>query len=184
MRPGTNRPTGVERPFTDDEIIVSKTDLKGRLTYVNDVFVRVSAFDEADLIGEPHNIIRHPDMPGAVFKLLWDSLQRGEEVFAYIVNLARDGGHYWVLAHVTPTRGADGQVIGYHSNRRTASAGARAVVEPLYATLLAEERRHSKRTDAVAASAELLSRHLAGLGQSYDEFVWSLDNADALEDVA
>lgn len=184
MRPGTNRPTGVERPFVDDEIIVSKTDLKGRLTYVNDVFVRVSAFDEADLIGEPHNIIRHPDMPGAVFKLLWDSLQRGEEVFAYIVNLARDGGHYWVLAHVTPTRGADGQVIGYHSNRRTASAGARAVVEPLYATLLAEERRHSKRTDAVDASAELLSRHLAALGQSYDEFVWSLDDADALEDVA
>lgn len=184
MRPGTIQPSGVERPFADDEIIVSKTDLRGRLTYVNDVFVRVSAFDEADLIGQPHNIIRHPDMPGAMFKYLWDSLQRGEEVFAYIVNLASDGGHYWVLAHVTPTRDAAGEIIGYHSNRRTASAGARAVIEPLYATLLAEERRHTKRTVAVDASSELLRQHLDSLGQTYDEFVWSLDDADALEDVA
>lgn len=184
MRAAAIQPTGIEREFADDEIIVSKTDLRGRIAYVNDVFVRVSAFREANLIGQPHNIIRHPDMPGAAFKVLWDGLQRGEEVFAYIVNLAQDGGHYWVLAHVTPTRGPNGEIIGYHSNRRTASAAARAVIEPLYATLLAEERRHTKRSVAIEASTELLRKHLDTLGKTYDEFVWSLDDADALEDVA
>jgi PAS domain S-box-containing protein len=65
---------------------------------VNDVFIRVSGYAEADLIGQPHSIIRHPDMPGAVFSLLWDTIPAGQEISAYIVNLSADGGHYWVLA--------------------------------------------------------------------------------------
>jgi len=178
------RPTGVERKFGDDEIIVSKTDPKGILTYVNDVFLRVSAFDEVDLIGQPQNIIRHPDMPRAVFRLLWDTLQDGRELFAYIDNLAADGAHYWVLAHVTQTRGTGGQVVGYHSNRRTVTPAVLEQIKPVYAALLAAEQRHANARDAVEASTRLLSQMLAERGQSYEEFVWSLENTYGAERVA
>ncbi|HLF39919.1 MAG TPA: PAS domain-containing protein [Acidimicrobiia bacterium] len=181
MRTSGIQPTGVERTFGDDEIIVSKTDARGRLTYVNDVFLRVSAYPEEELIGRPHNVIRHPDMPRAVFRLLWDTITSGKELFAYIVNLASDGGHYWVLAHVTPTLGADGSITGFHSNRRTASKAALKKVTPLYADLLAEERRHPHPPDALAASTRLLGERLAELGLGYDEWVWSLDDDRVLE---
>lgn len=180
MRKSDVRPTGVERTFRDDEIIVSKTDTRGRLTYVNDVFLRVSAYPESELIGRPHNVIRHPDMPRCVFKLLWDTLAGGRELFAYVVNMAGDGAHYWVLAHITPTFGPDGSIVGYHSNRRTASREALDSIEPLYGELLQEERRHSHPPDAVAASYALLQRKLDELGLTYDQFVWSLDPASAV----
>ncbi|GAA0630651.1 PAS domain-containing protein [Sporichthya brevicatena] len=168
-------PTGQERTFDDDEIIVSKTDPQGRIMYVNDVFLRVSAFAEDELIGQPHNIIRHPDMPRSVFRLLWETLGSGRELFAYIVNLAADGAHYWVLAHVTPTFDGRGQIVGFHSNRRTAAPSALAQVEPVYAELLREERRHTSAPAAAAAGARLFADKLAEQGLSYDEWVWSLD---------
>ena len=90
--------TGVERFFDDDEIIVSKTDLKGIITYGNSVFYRLAGYTEKELIGVNHNVIRHPDMPRAVFKLLWDTLAEGREIFAYVVNRAKNGDHYWVFA--------------------------------------------------------------------------------------
>lgn len=174
MRPTTVEPTGVERTFDDDQIIVSKTDTRGFLTYVNELFVEISAYPEQDLIGRPHNLIRHPDMPRCVFKLLWDTITTGTELFAYIVNLAADGAHYWVLAHVTPTFGPNGDILGYHSNRRTASRSALDRIEPLYETLLAEERRHSHAPSAIEASYSLLNRTLDEAGMTYDQFVWSL----------
>jgi PAS domain S-box-containing protein len=143
-RPGRQaaRPTGIERTFSPDELIVSKTDNRGVITYANDVFLRVSGYDADEVIGQPHNLIRHPEMPKAVFTLLWDTLAAGHELFAYIDNLAADGANYWVLAHVTPSYGSGGQVVGYHSNRRSPSRRAVAAIRPLYAQLLAEERRH------------------------------------------
>ncbi|WP_366146345.1 PAS domain-containing protein [uncultured Pseudokineococcus sp.] len=179
MREGTVRPTGVERRFEEDEVIVTKTDLQGRITYANDVFLRVSAYPEAAMLGQPHNMIRHPEMPRCVFALLWSTLKQGRELFAYVVNLAGDGAHYWVLAHVTPTRGPDGSTVGYHSNRRLPSARALAEIRPLYARLLAEEARHPRPADAVAASTALLEAVLAERGQDYDRFLWSLAGAPA-----
>lgn len=174
MRTTAVQPTGVERTFGDDEIIVSKTDTRGRLTYVNDLFVQISGYPEHELIGQPHNIIRHPDMPRAVFKLLWDTIPTGKELFAYIVNLSADGAHYWVLAHVTPTFGPAGDIVGFHSNRRTAPRAALDAIQPIYASLLAEERRHPRPTDAIAASTDLLQRTLDERGVTYEELVWSL----------
>ena len=170
------RPTGVDRACRDDEIIVSKTDLQGRLTYVNDVFVRVSAYPEADLIGQPHSVIRHPDMPRSVFRLLWDTLQDGRELFAYVKNLSGDGAHYWVLAHVTPTFGPGGAPVGYHSSRRTAGRAALDVVEPLYAQLLREERCHANAREAASAGFALLESVLAEQGVSYEEWVWAISS--------
>lgn len=174
------RPTGVERTFADDEIIVSKTDPKGRITYANSVFLRVSGFDEAAVVGRPHNLIRHPDMPRVIFKLAWDTIQSGEEIFAYINNLASDGAHYWVLAHLTPSRSREGGAVGYHSNRRSPGRGAVRTIDTLYARLRAEERRHDRPADAMKASGDLLETELAALAMTYDEYVWSLVERDGL----
>lgn len=178
MRAPDVMPTGVEKTFGDDEIIVSKTDPQGRLTYVNDLFVEISGYPERDLLGKPHSIIRHPDMPRSVFRLLWDTISGGEELFAYVMNLSADGSHYWVLAHVTPTFGPDGSIVGYHSNRRTASRSALAQVEPLYRALLAEEHRHGNARDAAAAGTALLEKTLKDLGTTYPEWVWALSTED------
>jgi PAS domain S-box-containing protein len=172
------RPTGVERTFSADELIVSKTDSRGVITYANDVFLRVSGYAMDEVIGQPHNVIRHPDMPRAVFQLLWDTLAARRELFAYINNLAADGAHYWVLAHVTPSFGADGRVVGYHSSRRRPSPRAIETVRPLYDRLLAEERRHPNAKAAVAASSQLLTHLVAEQTGSYEELVWSVINSE------
>jgi PAS domain S-box-containing protein len=176
MRATQVRPTGTERTFGEDEIIVTKTDPRGVLTYANDVFLRISALTEDDAIGQPHSLIRHPDMPRAVFKLLWDTLKDRRELFAYVVNLAADGAHYWVLAHVTPSFDASGQLVGYHSNRRKPEAAAVSAAGELYAKLRAEERRHSSSPEALDASWKMLQTMLAERQQTYEQFVWELTN--------
>ena len=158
------KPTGVERTFAENDIIVSKTDLKGKITYANRVFLELASLSERQVLGAPHSIIRHPDMPRCVFKLLWDTMSEGKELFAYVVNMASNGDHYWVLAHVTPTFGPDGQIIGYHSNRRVPDQGALSVIKDLYAKLLAEEKKHGNAKQGMAASSAMLSEieRLAG----------------------
>ena len=160
---------------TTTNVIVSKTDLKGRITYANRTFMRLAGYGERELIGAPHSIIRHPDMPRCVFQLLWDTLQSGKEIFAYVVNLAANGDHYWVFAHVTPSRDATGEIVGYHSNRRVPD---RRIVEdaimPLYRTLLEEERRHSDRKAGLEASYGMVNALLKEKGVGYDEFILSL----------
>lgn len=168
------RPTGVERTFGIDEIIVSKTDTKGIITYANDVFLRTSAFAESEIVGRPHNVIRHPDMPRAVFKLMWDTIAAGEEIFAYVVNLAGDGAHYWVLAHVTPSFDRTGRITGYHSNRRSPDREAVARAQALYRQLRTVERQAAGSPAGLQASTDLLNDVLTERGQTYDELVWSL----------
>ena len=167
-------PSGVERSFGEDEIIVSKTDLTGKITYANDVFLRVSGYTEDELLGTAHSIIRHPEMPRAVFKLLWDVLGSGREIFAYVNNMARNGDNYWVLAHVTPSFDRTGTIIGYHSNRRVPEQAKLAKVKPVYEALLAAERRHADRRDGLVASVALLDATLAQAGLSYEEWIWTL----------
>ncbi|VTR78076.1 PAS domain-containing protein [Cellulomonas hominis] len=178
------RPTGVERAFGPEEIIVSKTDPRGLVTYANDVFVRVSGYDEQQILGQPHNLIRHPAMPRAVFRLMWDVIPTGRELFAYVLNLAADGGHYWVLAHVTASLGPGGRVVGYHSNRRWVPPGTRRTVAELYARVRAAEDAHTRTPDALAAGAVALEAELARAGATYDELVWSLAGADDAVDAA
>lgn len=181
--PDVTRPTpnGRERSFQDHEIIVSKTDLHGRITYANDVFVRVSGYSEAELLGAPHSLLRHPAMPRCVFKLLWDTIQQGEEVFAYVLNLAKDGDAYWVFAHVTPSYDARGTQVGYHSNRRVPHADALAKVKPLYAKLLSVEQAVADRKASVDAGTAAVVATLQGLGMSYSQFVFSLSRHTTLD---
>ena len=168
------QPTGRESPFREDEIIVSKTDLKGRITYANNVFLRVSHYAAKDLIGQPHSIIRHPDMPRCVFKLLWETIGAKGEIFAYVLNLAANGDHYWVFAHVTPSFDSGGNVVGYHSNRRKADPAQIAKIAPLYQSLLAEERREADRKLGMQKSEEQLFAALRAKGIAYDEFVFTI----------
>lgn len=172
------QPTRTERTFGEDEIIVSKTDAKGRILYANEVFCRVGLYEEHELVGQPHSIVRHPDMPRAVFHLLWQTIESGREIFAYVKNMAKNGDYYWVFAHVTPSYGKDGRIDGYHSNRRKPRPAAIAQVEQLYAQLLQEENRHADRKQGLAASVALLEQALARQGVSYEEFVFSLDAAE------
>src|SRR5690606_5439247 len=95
-----------------------------------------------DIIGQPHSIIRHPDMPRAVFRYLWENIQAGEELFAYVKNMSRTGKFYWVFAHFTPSLDDAGQIIGFHSNRRAPSRDGIRQVSPIYADLLTVERGH------------------------------------------
>lgn len=167
--------TGVERHFNESEIIVSKTDLKGRLTYTNRLFMTISDYSEKELLGAPHSIIRHPDMPRCVFKLLWQAIESGREVFAYVVNRCKNGDHYWVLAHVTPSFDSAGKVVGYHSNRRVPNRRILdGTVIPLYRSLLAEENRHDSRKDGMQMASDAFTQQLQAKGLSYDEWIFSL----------
>lgn len=165
-------PTGVERFFDDDDIIVSKTDLKGLLTYTNKIFLDISGYTENEIIGKPHSIIRHPDMPRSIFKTLWNTLQDGQEIFAYVNNCTKNGDHYWVYAHVTPSFDQSGQVIGYHSNRRVPD---RKILNdhiiPLYQQLKTQEDQHTNRKDSLNAGITALQNILKDAGIAYDEFM-------------
>ena len=170
----TIRPTGRERTFHEDEIIVSKTDLKGIITYANDVFIRISGYTEEELLGKPHNIVRHPDMPKCVFKLLWDTIAEGNEIFAYVVNLCKNGDHYWVFAHVTPTFDVDGNIISYHSSRRKPDPKAVHEIVPIYKMLLEKEASYDNWREGMQAATDLLLEHLDKAGVQYDQFVLSI----------
>jgi PAS domain S-box-containing protein len=168
-------PTKREVTFGSDEIIVSKTDLKGRITYANATFSRICGYSRAELIGAPHSIIRHPDMPRAVFKLLWDTLFERREIFAYVKNMTRYGDFYWVFAHVTPSYDSAGTVVGYHSNRRVPDRRVvHEVIEPIYAGLLATEASYANAKDGLRASFEELTELVRSKASSYDELVFSL----------
>ncbi len=174
MRETDITPTNVERFFPEEDIIVSKTDLKGRITYANETFLNIAGYAEEELLGQPHSIIRHPDMPRCVFKLLWDTLKARREIFAYVKNMAKNGDYYWVFAHVTPTFGASGQVTGYHSSRRVPDRPQVELFTEVYRQLLAEERRHATWQAGMEASGQMLAGIIAGKKMEYEEFVFSV----------
>ncbi|MBV5279229.1 MAG: PAS domain-containing protein [Campylobacteraceae bacterium] len=155
--------------LNEDEIIVSKTDLKGNITYGNQIFIKLSGYNEIELLGKPHNLIRHPEMPKCIFKFLWQRIQSGEEIFAYVVNQSKNGDFYWVLANVTPSFDQSNKIIGYHSVRRKPKTEALKGVQGLYATLLSAER-----SSGITASQKILEETVAKKGVSYDEFILSL----------
>ena len=158
-----------ERIMRENDFIVSKTDMKGKITYCNEIFMDMAAMTESELLGKPHNIVRHPDMPKAVFKLLWDRIRNGEEIFAYVKNRSKDGNYYWVLANVTPSYDENGKPIGFYSVRIKPSRKAIETIEPLYAQM-----REKEKHGGVEASMAYLQEILKEKGVTYDEFVVSL----------
>ena len=170
MKPRTITPTDQERILPADRYILSTSDLSGRITSVNDLFIEFSGHPENDLLATQHNIVRHPDMPRAVYSIMWDAIKDGDEFSGYIKNISKDGGFYWVYAHVLPITDAEGDLTGYRSVRHHASRTAIAKVAALYAEMLAAEKAAGPQ-DAIGAGLAVLRRHLAAAGMGYEQFI-------------
>jgi len=166
-------PTFQERVMREDDFLVSKTDLKGRITYGNRIFVEFSGYEERELLGAQHNIVRHPDMPRGVFKFLWDTIQSKHECFAYVKNMSKDGSFYWVFANVTPSFDGQGNVDGYFSVRRKPRKSAVDQVSRLYAQMLDAENKAGSK-DACTASINMLTDLLNEKGMNYEAFILSI----------
>ena len=138
---GTSRTvysTDVEVAFPSGRLIVSRTDLQGIITHANDAFVEMSGYLREELIGAPHHILRHPDMPKLAFKGLWDTLTEGKKWHGYVKNLRKDGAFYWVYATAVPNI-RNGVVVGYTSVRRKPSRTRINELIPVYRQWLEEE---------------------------------------------
>ncbi len=167
------QPTQTEIPLAADDVIVSKTDLSGRVTYVNRTFMRISNYPEHEVLGKQHNIIRHPDMPRGVYRLMWDTLKDGREFFGVVKNMTADGHFYWVFANVTLDWDAKGATSGYFSVRRRVSPAAIRSASALYAEMLRIEREAGP-ANAPAASIAYLQEKLAAAQTTYDRFALEL----------
>jgi PAS domain S-box-containing protein len=159
----------MEKHLHEDDFIVSKTDLKGRITYGNDKFIEMSGYSEKELLGAPHNILRHEDMPRIVFKLLWDRIQSKDEIFAYVKNRCKNDDHYWVFTNVTASLDKNGDIIGYYSVRRKPNPDAVKTIIPIYNELIGVER-----TSGMEASLNELEAVLNKNKVTYDEFITSI----------
>lgn len=158
----------------DDKIIVSKTDPTGRIAYASSYFLEISDFTLDDLLTQQHSIVRNPNVPRCIFKLLWERLKSGREVFAYLVNRSKGDDYYWVFAHVTPTVDERGEITGYHSNRRKPRLEALEKIKELYTRLLAIEAGAGNRKAGLDASYQMLTEFLAEQGQDYEEYILTL----------
>lgn len=153
----------------ENDFIVSKTDIKGLITYGNETFIKMSGYKEKELLNAPHNILRHEDMPSIVFKLLWDRLKEQQSINAFVKNRCKNGDFYWVFANVTPSFDNKGNVIGYYSVRRKPRENAVKTIEAIYADLLKAEKK-----GGLNASMELLNNILKSQGVSYNELIIDL----------
>ncbi|SFG12060.1 PAS domain-containing protein [Neptunomonas qingdaonensis] len=176
MKPNIT-PIDHEVVLADNEFIVSKTDTKGIITYVNRTFMAIAGYAEAELLGKQHNIIRHPDMPRGAFQLLWNTLQQGEEFFGYVKNLCKDGSYYWVFVNVTPDFDTRGQLRGYYSARRKPSRLAINTIKPIYQEMLQIENNSSTK-EAIAHSLAYLNDTLHSLNTSYPHLILSLNKTE------
>ncbi|MEA1956723.1 MAG: PAS domain-containing protein [Campylobacterota bacterium] len=157
------------KQMQENDFIVSKTDTKGNLTYVNKIFMEIGEYTERELLGKPHNIIRHPNMPKAVFQLLWDFVKKGDEIFAYVLNKTKNGNDYWVYANITPSYDSRGNVVGYYSVRRMPNPKALEIIKPLYQSML-----NAERSGGISAGTKILTDLLKEKGASYNELIISL----------
>lgn len=155
-----------EKHLDSGDFIVSKTDIKGRITYGNDKFIAISGYSENELLGAPHNILRHKDMPKVVFKLLWDRIQSKEEIFAFVKNRCKNGDFYWVFTNVSASLDKNRNIIGYYSVRRKPNPKAIEVIAPIYKELLSTEQ-----VSGIDASKKELEEILNKNGVTYDEFI-------------
>lgn len=159
------------------QTIISKTDTRGTIIYANTAFIEACEYNPIELVGEPHNIIRHPDMPKVAFKALWEALKKGKNYHAIVKNLTKTGRYYWVITDFTIEKDDQGKIIGYTGRRKAVPNGVIEKIEPLYKTLLDIEKLKGE---------EVSERYFEGflkeeVGKSYDEFVVDLFAEESLK---
>lgn len=170
--------TGIQTEFSRNSLLVSKTNPNGIIIYANPEFCRLAGYSLEELIGKPHNVIRHPEMPRAVFSLMWDTLKAQKEFFGYVVNRCADGNHYWVFAQVVPDiEHLTGETISYHSTRRWADARSCARAMEVYRQLLDAEAQERTPRTAVLAGRRALDEILQRAHLRYEEWVFGLSNS-------
>ncbi len=169
MKNSNITPNNNEKIIDANDFIVSKTNTKGIITYCNEIFIDMAGYAESELLGTNHNIIRHPDMPKAAFKLVWDTIVTGKEIFAFVKNLSSSGAFYWVFTHIAPDYDQRGTIIGYTSVRRAPNRSAIAAITPLYAQMIQAERSGN-----INASTQILLDFLAQNNIGYEELILSL----------
>ncbi|MEE4001242.1 PAS domain-containing protein [Tenacibaculum sp. FZY0031] len=175
------------RHIIDEEVqwdktktIVSKTDVYGTILYANDVFSNTCEYSTIELVGEPHNIIRHPDMPKVAFKVLWDALKKGENFHAIVKNLTRTGRYYWVITDFTIDKDDEGKIVGYTARRKAVPNGVVKKIEPIYKTLLDIEKLKGEKASEMYFDAYLKEE----VGKTYNEFVVDLFNEELSKEEA
>jgi PAS domain S-box-containing protein len=167
-------PTTIEKEVKNIDLIVSKSDKDGNITYVNPIFIKISGYSQAELLEKPHSILRHPDMPKVIFKYLWDTLHNDNDVVAYVKNLCKDGSYYWVLATVKIAKNPDGSFRNYMSTRRCITQNAKNNIIKLYSKLLDIEK-----TDGIEGSQKSFDNFLVQNGinnaQEFNTFMQNLN---------
>ena len=170
--PTIERPTPIDREVQWDKTktLISETDVKGTITNVNDVFCAVAHYSASELIGQPHNLIRHPDMPKLIFKLLWDNLKVGNNFVGVIKNLAKTGEYYWVVTDFEMRRDAMGNITHYIGRRKSVpEAAINNYLAPFYESLLKMEK-----IGGVELSSRFFMNYLTKQGKDYIDFVISI----------
>ncbi len=164
------RPIPIDEEIILDpfKTIMSKTDKKGIIEYANDYFMEISGYKEWELMGKPHNILRHPDMPKIVFKVLWDKLKIGEPTIAVVKNLAKDGRYYWVIADFISKVDIEGNVISHYARRKAIPEKVKEEISELYKTLLDIEK-----SGGMAASEVYLQAFLEDKGMTYEDLIYN-----------
>jgi len=167
-------PTDVEHEVKSIDLIVSKSDAEGNITYVNPIFIKISGYSQASLLEKPHAILRHPDMPKAVFRYLWENIKEGRDVMAYVKNLCADGGYYWVLATVKMAKNPDGTFRNYMSTRKGITAAAKEKIAALYAKLLEIEKSQGDEASYEAFKIFLQNNGIED-SQAFNQFMKNLN---------
>ena len=173
-----NIPIPIDQEIVLDpyKTIMSKTDKKGIIEYANDYFMEISGYKEWELMAQPHNVIRHPDMPKIVFKLLWQRLDKGQNIHAIVKNLAKDGRYYWVVTDFQTGYDHEGNIIKYYSRRKAIPDNVRDYFSELYKKIIEIER-----VSGMEASGPYLSGLLAENNTSYDKFILDIFNLSEKE---
>lgn len=167
-----NRIPVIDKEVTWDktQVIMSKTNAFGIIEYANEVFVDVSGYEDYELMGQPHNIIRHPDMPKVIFKVLWENLKAGKNFHAIVKNLARSGRYYWVITDFEIAKDENGVIMNYFGRRQAVPQEVISLhIEPLYKKLLQIE---------AASGVEYSEKYLIGFleekKRTYVEYIKEL----------
>ncbi len=166
-----SKPTPVNREiiFDKDLVLLSITDSKGIIEYCNDNFVEISGYEEYELAGFPHNIVRHPDMPKTIFKLMWSRIQNKENVIAIIKNMSKTGRYYWIYTDFIVKEDEQGNIIGYKAYRKAAPKKAIETIIPIYKKL-----KNIEDAKGIDVAEKFLHGYLDGIGTYYDKFVEDL----------
>ncbi len=166
---------GKEKFFDSDTIIISKTDLSGKITYVNNNFLQMTGYKESEVIGRPHSIVRHSQMPRSIFALLWSTIKERREIFIYLISKCKNNDYYWANANIVPTFNAKNELIAYHCERY---APDKKIIDrhilPLYNELLAIEKNYTNSKEGMLAAIKHIQNILAQNNVNYDEYISSL----------